>query len=228
MKSMSNAAAIQAMSLTIGCKQNRNSTVARRKNANRPIEESINHEHTVETFWSWERSSHCFFHFTDRSATMSDKRSMGAVMELWLLTMACVLFTTLCLFPCANAQASGGGGLTLDDAVLLTKSNNRDLKQFGFDVGKEREALSDAKTPLYPRFDTSMLAAELLAPLDFTIRKGQFGTYAGSGPLPGSTPDLRTPARPIAIASVTATQPLTQLLRIHLSVTGQRLKVDAA
>src|SRR5271155_1440536 len=112
--------------------------------------------------------------------------------------------------------------------LLLAKSKNRDLKQFGLDVGKQREALGEAKTYLYPRFDTSVLAAELLAPLDFTIKKGQFGSFSGTGPIPGSNTDLHTPARPIAIASVTATQPLTQLLRIHLSVAGQRLKVDAA
>jgi outer membrane protein TolC len=175
-----------------------------------------------------EKKLSCFSHFADRSAAMSDKRSTGAVMRLWMLTMACVLVTTLCLFPCANAQASGAGVLTLDEALLLAKSNNRDLKQFGLDVGKQREALSEAKTYFYPRFDTSVLAAELLAPLDFTIQKGQFGTFPGTGPIPGSNTDLHTPARPIAIASVSATQPLTQLIRIHLSIASQRLKVDAA
>jgi outer membrane protein TolC len=159
---------------------------------------------------------------------MSDKRSQGAVMGLWLLRMACVLVTTLCLFPCANARASDGEVLTLDEALVLAKSNNRELEEFGLDVGKQREALGEAKTHLYPRFDTSVLAAELIAPLDFTIKKGQFGIYAGTGPIPGSNTDLHTPARPIAIASVTATQPLTQLLRIHLSIAGERLKVDAA
>jgi len=142
--------------------------------------------------------------------------------------MTWVLVTALCLFPRANAQTNGGEVLTLDEALLLAKSKNRDLKQFGLDVGKQREALSEAKTHLYPRFDTSVLAAELLAPLDFTIEKGQFGTFPGTGPIPASNTDLHTPARPIAIASVTATQPLTQLIRIHLSVAGQRLKVDEA
>ena len=149
-------------------------------------------------------------------------------MEVWLLRMACVLVATLCLLSCASAQGSGGGALTLDEALQLARLNNRDLKRFGLDVGKQREALGEAKTHLYPRFDTSVLAAELLAPLDFTIQKGQFGTFPGTGPIPGSNTDLHTPARPIAIASVTATQPLTQLLRIHLSIAGQRLKVDAA
>src|SRR5207245_4962206 len=159
---------------------------------------------------------------------MSDKRSMGAVMEVGLLKMAYVLVAILFLLSCASAQVSGGGVLTLDEALQLARSHNRDLKQFGLDVGKQREALGEAKTHLYPRFDTSVLAAQLLAPLDFTIRKGQFGTFSGTGPIPGSDTDLHTPARPIAIASVTATQPLTQLIRIHLSVADQRLKVDAA
>jgi hypothetical protein len=101
---------------------------------------------------------------------MSHKQSIGAVMEVWLLRIACVLVATLNLLPCASAQGSGTVLLTLDEALHLAKSNNRDLKEFGLDVGKQREALGEAKTHLYPRFDTSMLAAQLLAPLDFTIK----------------------------------------------------------
>ncbi len=150
------------------------------------------------------------------------------MMHARLSTMACVLVAALCQFQFAVAQTNGATVLTLEEALLLARSNNRDLKQFGFDVGKQREALGEAKLHLYPRFDTSVLAAQLLAPLDFTINKGQFGTFPGTGPIPGSNTDLHTPARPIAIASVTATQPLTQLIRIHLSIADQRLKVDAA
>jgi outer membrane protein TolC len=142
--------------------------------------------------------------------------------------MTCILIAALCQFPCAHAQTSVEAVLTLEEALMLARSNNRDLKQFGVDVVKQREALGEAKTHWYPRFDTSLLAAELLTPLDFTIKKGQFGTFQGTGPIPGSYTDLHTPARPIAIAAVTATQPLTQLLRIRLFVAEQRLKVDSA
>jgi outer membrane protein TolC len=159
---------------------------------------------------------------------MSNQSSIRRTTELWLLKVASVFVAALCLVPFANAQTNGGAVLTLDQALLLAKSTNRDLKLFGLDVGKQREALGEAKTHLYPRFDTSVLAAQLLAPLDFTINKGQFGTFPGTGPIPGSNTDLHTPARPIAIASVTATQPLTQLFRIHLSIADQRLKVDEA
>jgi outer membrane protein TolC len=175
--------------------------------------------------WAWE---HFFFYFADRVAAMSEKRSIRAVMELWLSKVACVFVAVSCLLSFATAQTNGGAVLTLDDALTLARSNNRDLKVWGLDVKKQREALGEAKTHLYPRFDTTLLAAELLAPLDFTINKGQFGTFPGTGPIPGSNTDLHTPARPVAIVSVTATQPLTQLLRIHLSIAGERLKVDAA
>src|SRR5260370_5991254 len=145
-----------------------------------------------------------------------------------LSTITWVLCAALGQLEIAVAQTDGATVLTLDEGLALAKSNNRDLKVWGLDVGKQREALGEAKTHLYPRFDTSVLAAQLLAPLDFTINKGQFGTFPGTGPIPGSNTDLHTPARPIAIASVTATQPLTQLIRIHLSVADQRLKADAA
>jgi outer membrane protein len=149
------------------------------------------------------------------------------MMHKRLTAMSCVLVSVLCVLPSANAQTNGGAVLTLDNAITLAKSNNRDLKVWGLDVRKQREAFGEAKTHLYPRFDTTLLAAELLAPLDFTVNKGQFGTFPGTGPIPGSNTDIHTPARPIAIVSVTATQPLTQLLRIHLSIAAERLKVDA-
>src|SRR5882757_1910343 len=149
-------------------------------------------------------------------------------MHVRLSTMTFVVVAALCQFTSAKSQTNGATLLTLVKALMLARSKNRDLKQFGLDVGKQREALGEAKTHLYPRFDTSVLAAQLLAPLDFTINKGQLGTFPGTGPIPGSNTDLHTPARPIAIASVTATQPLTQLIRIHLSIADQRLKVDAA
>lgn len=141
--------------------------------------------------------------------------------------IAFLLATAISLSPRANAQTSGAI-LTLDEAIQLARSNNRSLTQSGLEVNKQREALDETRTELYPRLDTSLLAAQLLTPIDFTIKAGQLGTYPSTGPVPASNTDLHTPARPIAIASVTLTQPLTQLFRIHLFVSEQRLKVDAA
>src|SRR5260370_31838165 len=105
--------------------------------------------------------------------------------------------------------------LTLDRAIELARANNRKTKLVKLDIDRQREASAEAKTQYYPRFDTYLLATELLQPLDFTIKAGQLGTYPTTGPIPSSNTDLHTPARPIAVASITATQPITQLRRIR-------------
>lgn len=116
--------------------------------------------------------------------------------------------------------------LTLDEAVSLARAHNRELKEAGIEIHKQKEALSEAKTQLYPRFDTYLLASELLNPLDFTIAPGTFGTFQATGPIPAKESMIHTPARPVAITSVTATQPLTQLLRIDLSIKEQKLGAE--
>jgi len=147
----------------------------------------------------------------------------GPSNEVRISAIACVLLAAICAPPPASAQV-----LTLEEAIVIARSNNRELRWSGLELTKQREAVGEVKTLLYPRFDTSVLASELLSPIDFTIKKGQLGTFPDTGPIPGSDTNLRTPARPIAIFSVTATQPLTQLIRIRLSIADQRLKVDAA
>ena len=119
-----------------------------------------------------------------------------------------------------------GDVLTLDRAIELAQANNRETKRAKFDIDKQREASAEAGTFYYPRFDTYLLGSQLLGPLNFTIGAGQLGTYPSTGPIPGSDINLHTPARPIAIVSITATQPITQIPRIRFSVAEQRLNED--
>src|SRR5258708_7072688 len=116
--------------------------------------------------------------------------------------------------------------LALEEAVSLARSHNRELKQARLEIHKQKEAFSEAKTQLYPRFDTYFLASELLSPLDFTIRSATFGNFPATGPIPAKDSVIHTPARPVAIASITATQPLTQLFRINLSIKEQKLGAE--
>jgi len=116
--------------------------------------------------------------------------------------------------------------LSMEEAVSLARSHNRELKQAEVEIHKQKEAFSEAKTQLYPRFDTYFLASELLTPLDFTIRSGTFGTFPATGPIPARDSKIHTAARPVAITSVTATQPLTQLFRINLFIKQQKLAAE--
>ena len=127
----------------------------------------------------------------------------------------------------AVGQERGSGDvLTLDRAIELARAKNRAAERAKLDIGRQREATAEAKTALYPRFDTYLLGTQLLQPLDFTIKAGQLGTYPSTGPIPSKNMDLHTPARPVAVASMTLTQPLTQIPRIRFSVAEQRLNED--
>ena len=123
-------------------------------------------------------------------------------------------------------ERTSGELLTLDRAIEVARANNRDTKRAKFDIDRQREATAEAKTSYYPRFDTYLLGTQLLAPLNFSIGAGQLGTYPSTGPIPGTDINLHTPARPIAIASITVTQPITQIPRIRFSVAEQRLNED--
>ena len=141
--------------------------------------------------------------------------------------MTCALIAALCVLPSANGQERAGGDvLTLERAIELARANNRVTRQAKFEIDWQREATAEAKTAYYPRFDTYLLGTELLTPLDFTIKTGQLGTFPSTGPIPGSNIELHTPSRPVAFASVTITQPITQILRIRFSVAKQRLNED--
>ena len=137
-----------------------------------------------------------------------------------------VAITSLTLAMAAPGQERTENVLTLDQAIELALSHNRELKQAGLEIHRQQEAFSEARTQLYPRFDTYFLGSELLTPLDFTIKSGTLGTFPATGPIPAKDSVIHTPARPVAIASVTVTQPLTQLLRIDLSISQQRLATE--
>jgi outer membrane protein TolC len=140
--------------------------------------------------------------------------------------LSTALFTIMLSAAITRAQEESAKPLTLKEAVSLARLHNRELKQAGLEIHKQQEAFSEAKTQLYPRFDTYFLASELLTPLDFTIKSGTFGSFPATGPIPAKDSKVHTPARPVAITSVTATQPLTQLLRIDLSIKQQKLGVE--
>jgi outer membrane protein TolC len=137
------------------------------------------------------------------------------------------VITSLTFAMAASGQErTFGDVLTLDRAIELARANNRETKRAKFDIDRQREAWAEAKTQYYPRFDTYLLGTQLLQPLDFTIKAGQLGTYPSTGPIPSNNIELHTPARPVAIASITVTQPITQIPRIRFSIAEQRLNED--
>jgi outer membrane protein TolC len=57
-------------------------------------------------------------------------------------------------------ERTSGDVLTLDRAIELARANNRETKRAKFDIDRQREASAEAKTALYPRFDTYLLGTQ--------------------------------------------------------------------
>lgn len=145
--------------------------------------------------------------------------------SITICSLAFISLTTPAMAALGQERTSGDV-LTLGRAIEFARANNRDTERAKLDIKRQREATAEAKTALYPRFDTYLLGTQLLQPLDFTIKAGQLGTYPSTGPIPSRNMDLHTPARPVAVASITATQPITQISRIRFSIAEQRLNED--
>jgi outer membrane protein len=127
----------------------------------------------------------------------------------------------------ATSDAAAPPVLTLDDAVKMATSQNKQLQATGLDVVKARENVAQTKTALYPQLQSYVLAGYELDKVSFTVPVGAFGVYPATGPIPGS-PVVTTPAQFAAYIYAYAGQPVSQLYKVNLAVREARLGVDVA
>src|SRR5262249_33745835 len=98
--------------------------------------------------------------------------------------------------------------------------HNRTLETAALQVQQAEEDLAVARIKRLPTFETSMLASQLLTPVEFSFPRGAFGDFPGTGPIPATDTSITTPARPNVYLSSQVTQPLSQLIRINLGIKG--------
>jgi outer membrane protein TolC len=146
----------------------------------------------------------------------------------------------ICLLALAPVAASGqeaakasasepGGTLTLEQAVAMAQANNRQIKIAYQSVLQANDEILAAKAQRYPNFNLYFLASELLTPVSFGIKEGQFGTVNGT-PVPTTNTNITTGQTPSALVIGQAKQPLSQLHRINLNIqtqqTGKKLQEE--
>jgi outer membrane protein TolC len=143
-----------------------------------------------------------------------------------------LLLLGLAVFPVVQAQASGGDDglplLTLEEALQIAESNNRDVQISELNVVKAREQVAQARTNYLPKLDTSILGVLPFAPLQYTVPAGSFGTYASTGPIPAKNTTVHSPDHVSATIYGSGAQPLSQLYKVKLSVQQARLSTDLA
>jgi outer membrane protein TolC len=118
--------------------------------------------------------------------------------------------------------------LTLDAAVSLAMTNNRQVKRTSLEVEKAEDEVAAARTERLPHFSLYLLESELLTRLNFQFPEGQFGTYPGIGPIPAHNTTISTPLRPTTYIFERTVQPLSQLYRIGLGIQAGEVNVELA
>jgi outer membrane protein TolC len=118
--------------------------------------------------------------------------------------------------------------LALEQAVALALENNRSIKNAELEVSKQEDSLAIARTRRLPNFDATVFGSMLLSKVDFTFKKGDFGTFPSGEPNPSSDVSVTTPRKFSTFALVSANQPLSQLFRINLNIQAAKVNSQVA
>src|SRR5262252_4909191 len=128
----------------------------------------------------------------------------------------------------AIAQGQTAPILTLDNAVVLALKGNRQVQSNALDVNRAREETAAAKTNRLPQFSLYLLGGEALRPISFTIPQGALGFYPATGPIPAKNSDVTTPQQFTALIFAQASQPLSQLWKVHLALMSSQISESLA
>ncbi len=131
----------------------------------------------------------------------------------------------------AAAQTASAPVLTVDQAVALAMAGNRSVQSSALEVSRATEATASLKTSRLPQFNLYLLGGEALRPIEFTIPRGVLGVYPATGPIPAQTSTITTPRTFTAVVLGQATQPISQLWKLHLGIveshTGEELAQES-
>lgn len=154
-------------------------------------------------------------------------KATGSVLLLLIFAAAWPL-TLLAQRRLAAAEGIEAPLLTLSDAVSLALNNNRLVKSSALEAQKFDFEVSTIRTRRLPQTHFDLLGGELMHSFDFTFRPGTFGTYPGTGPVPGTETKIRNPARLATLMNASLDQPLTQLYKIGLGIHATELGREIA
>ena len=130
------------------------------------------------------------------------------------------LIATLLPVIVVSAQTSPTPSLplSLNDAIALGLEHNRTVVNAALQVDKADQDIATARSKRLPSLKIEAQGSQLLRPVNLTFARGAFGEFPGIGPVPGNDTSITTPARLNFIVSAEAQQPLTQLIKLSLSV----------
>lgn len=128
------------------------------------------------------------------------------------------------LAAAASAQAPESKPvLTIDKAVELALQGNRRVRSSALEVHRAHEGTAAVRTQRLPQFQIYALGGETLRPISFTIPEGALGVYPNTGPIPAQSSKITTPQQFTGLILAQATQPLSQLWKVHLATLSSQI-----
>src|SRR3984957_13172729 len=149
-------------------------------------------------------------------------------MNVFSIVSVGILLLLLAAGNDAWAQTASLPVLTIDDAVAVAMKGNRRVQSSILDVSRAGEATADVKKERLPHFQVYFLAGEALNSINFKIPQGALGTYQSTGPIPGQTSNISTPQTFTGFVLGQATQPLSQLWKVHLAILESKIGEELA
>lgn len=118
--------------------------------------------------------------------------------------------------------------LTIDEAVALAVKENRQVRLTALGADAAQQETAAVGTSRWPQFQTYVLGGEALRPISFSVPEAALGVYPSTGPIPAKTSQVTTPRQFTGLVFAQASQPLSQLWKIHLSLLSSKIGEDLA
>ncbi len=125
------------------------------------------------------------------------------------------------------APAAASEVLTLDTALSMAYSSNRQIASEQLEVAKAGDRLAQTKAYRLPSLDVEFQGGGLLKPVEIRIPEGTLGTYPVVGPIPNTDTTVVNDSKFTSLGALTVKQPLSDLYRISLSVRARETLVEA-
>jgi len=143
-----------------------------------------------------------------------EKKASRSVMNVAAMFIVGVLL-------CAQAHGQKRS-ITLDEAIAIAHSQNATIHLAHLKSDEANAKLTQARADYYPVVTNQTNALHLDDKQSLTIPKGALGTYPGDGTMPGKDTTIQLGKQDLILSTTTAAQPLSQLFKIHASVTAAR------
>ncbi len=135
------------------------------------------------------------------------------------------LLILLVLTGAAQAQTQR---ITLDEAVALATRQNSTVKMAQMKTKEMNARVTQARANYLPVLNNESTAVHLGETDNLVIPAGALGTYPSAGPIPGKNISITLGKQDFLLSQTMATQPLTQLFKIHAGVKAARADAEVA